>query len=99
MIALATGTDCTLVDGWPDVPHAPRHVLADVLKAAARNRRRARRLEWQRRRLRPTHAGKLRLGHLPAEVCWEVLFRRPLVVLGESLIHPLDAGQQPLALA
>ena len=58
VIALATGgTDCTLVDGWPDVPHAPRHVLAGVLKAVARYRRRERRLEMQRRRLRPTSFG------------------------------------------
>ena len=58
VIALATGgTDCTLVDGWPDVPRAPRHVLAAVLKAVARYRRRGRRLEMQRRRLRPRRPG------------------------------------------
>ena len=49
VIALATGgTDCTLVDGWPPVAHAPRHLLAAVLKQVVKAKRRARSRSFRR---------------------------------------------------
>jgi hypothetical protein len=40
LIAGATGgADLTLVDGWGDVPHAPRRVLAAALRRVVRARR------------------------------------------------------------
>jgi hypothetical protein len=39
-IALATGgTDCPVVDGYGDVAHAPRRILAAALKQIAQTRR------------------------------------------------------------
>ena len=51
VIGLATGgTDCTVVDGYGDVAHAPRRTLATAIKQTAKTQRdEARRRERVRR--------------------------------------------------